>query len=62
MRLRVSSDYSELSLAAKFGVDLADAAPLLQATRQVADALGICFHVGSQAMSPAALSWKKERA
>ena len=54
VRLRVSSDHSKLSLAAKFGVDLADAAPLLMAARQVADALGICFHVGSQAMSPAA--------
>jgi ornithine decarboxylase len=54
VRLRVSSEYAELSLASKFGIDLADAAPLLQATRQVADALGICFHVGSQAMSPQA--------
>ena len=31
-------------------------AALLMATRQAADALGICFHVGSQAMSPAAYS------
>ncbi len=61
VRLRVSSDYSELSLAAKFGVDLADAAPLLQATRQVADALGICFHVGSQAMTPFAYVQAMER-
>ncbi|AZI34890.1 putative ornithine decarboxylase [Caenibius tardaugens NBRC 16725] len=52
VRLRVSSEYSELSLASKFGVDLANAAPLLQATRQVADWLGVCFHVGSQAMTP----------
>ncbi|MDG2002793.1 MAG: type III PLP-dependent enzyme [Novosphingobium sp.] len=52
VRLRVSSEYAELSLASKFGIDLADAAPLLQAARQVADWLGICFHVGSQAMSP----------
>ncbi|MCB2077219.1 MAG: type III PLP-dependent enzyme, partial [Novosphingobium sp.] len=52
VRLRVSSEYSELSLASKFGVDLVDAAPLLQATRQVADWLGVCFHVGSQAMTP----------
>jgi ornithine decarboxylase len=51
VRLRVSSQHSKLSLAAKFGVDVADAAPLLQATRQAADSLGICFHVGSQAMS-----------
>jgi ornithine decarboxylase len=61
VRLRVSSDYSELSLAAKFGVDLADAAPLLQATRQVADSLGICFHVGSQAMTPFAYVQALER-
>ncbi len=61
VRLRVSSDYSELSLASKFGVDLVDAAPLLQATRQVADALGICFHVGSQAMTPFAYVQALER-
>ena len=61
VRLRVSSDYSELSLASKFGIDLADAAPLLQATRQVADALGICFHVGSQAMTPFAYVQALER-
>ena len=54
VRLRVSSDHSKLSLAAKFGCDLADAPALLMAARQAADALGICFHVGSQAMSPAA--------
>ena len=52
VRLRVSSEYSELSLAAKFGADLTEARALLQATRQVADSLGVCFHVGSQSMSP----------
>ena len=61
VRLRVSSDYSELSLAAKFGVDLVDAASLLQATRQVADWLGVCFHVGSQAMTPFAYVQAIER-
>ncbi|MDE2405862.1 MAG: type III PLP-dependent enzyme [Sphingomonadales bacterium] len=61
VRLRVSSEYSELSLAAKFGIDLADAAPLLQATRQVADCLGVCFHVGSQAMTPFAYVQAMER-
>lgn len=54
VRLRVSSDHSKLSLAAKFGVSVEDAPALLLAARQVADALGICFHVGSQAMSPEA--------
>jgi len=52
VRLRVSSEYSELSLAAKFGAELADAPALLQAARQAADSLGVCFHVGSQAMTP----------
>ncbi len=61
VRLRVSSEFAELSLASKFGIDLADAAPLLQATRQVADALGICFHVGSQAMTPFAYVQALER-
>jgi ornithine decarboxylase len=61
VRLRVSSEYSELSLASKFGIDLADAGALLQATRQVADWLGVCFHVGSQAMTPFAFVQALER-
>ncbi len=61
VRLRVSSEYSELSLASKFGCDLTQAAELLQATRQVADSLGVCFHVGSQAMTPHAYVQALER-
>lgn len=52
VRIRVSSEYSELSLASKFGCDLLEAPELLQQTRQHCDWLGVCFHVGSQAMSP----------
>lgn len=52
VRLRVSSEFSELSLAAKFGCDLTEAPALLQQVRQHCDWLGVCFHVGSQAMSP----------
>jgi ornithine decarboxylase len=54
VRIRVSSEHAKLSLASKFGAEPADVASLLVATRQVADALGICFHVGSQAMTPKA--------
>ena len=54
VRLKVSSAHSKLSLASKFGIGVADAPALLLAVRQAADALGVCFHVGSQAMSPAA--------
>ena len=56
VRIRVSSDHSKLSLATKFGAEPAELTRLLFATRQAADAMGICFHVGSQAMSPAAYS------
>ena len=54
VRIRVSSDHAKLSLASKFGADPRDVSALLFAARQAADALGICFHVGSQAMTPAA--------
>jgi ornithine decarboxylase len=61
VRIRVSSEHSKLSLASKFGAEPGELRELLIATRQVADALGICFHVGSQAMSPAAYSGAMER-
>src|SRR3546814_279313 len=61
VRLRVSSDHSKLSLAAKFGAEPEEVAELLMATRQAADALGICFHVGSQAMTPHAYAQAMER-
>jgi len=56
VRIRVSSDHAKLSLASKFGADPRDVKSLLFAARQAADALGICFHVGSQAMTPAAFA------
>jgi len=61
VRIRVSSDHSKLSLASKFGAEPGEMKALLMATRQAADALGICFHVGSQAMSPAAYREAMER-
>lgn len=61
VRLRVSSDLAQLSLAAKFGAEADEVKELLMATRQAADALGICFHVGSQAMSPHAYVQALER-
>jgi ornithine decarboxylase len=61
VRLRVSSDHAKLSLAAKFGAEPFEVKALLMAARQASDALGICFHVGSQAMTPAAYSEAMER-
>ena len=61
VRLRVSSEHSKLSLAAKFGAAPHEAKELLFRARQAADALGICFHVGSQAMTPQAYADAMER-
>jgi ornithine decarboxylase len=61
VRIRVSSDHSKLSLAAKFGAEPTEMKSLLMAARQASDALGICFHVGSQAMTPAAYAEAMER-
>ena len=61
VRLRVSSEHSKLSLASKFGAAPGETKALLFAARQAADALGICFHVGSQAMTPEAYANAMER-
>ncbi|MBY0304525.1 MAG: type III PLP-dependent enzyme [Sphingomonas sp.] len=61
VRLRVSSEHSKLSLASKFGAAPGETKELLFAARQAADALGICFHVGSQAMTPEAYAQAMER-
>lgn len=54
VRLQVSSKHAKYSLASKFGAQPDELKELLFAARQAADAMGICFHVGSQAMTPAA--------
>lgn len=51
VRLGVSSQFSKISLASKFGASPEEAPALLQAVRARADSLGVCFHVGSQAMT-----------
>ena len=61
VRLRVSSEHAKYSLAAKFGALPHETRALLFAARQAADALGICFHVGSQAMTPDAYAQAMER-
>lgn len=61
VRIRVSSEHAKLSLAAKFGAEPSEMKQLIIETRQVADALGICFHVGSQAMTPSAYTQAMER-
>jgi ornithine decarboxylase len=62
VRLQVGSDLARISLSSKFGADETSDAEVLQATRRRAERLGVCFHVGSQAMSPAAFTGAMERA
>ena len=52
VRLSIPNTYAEHSLAEKFGVELLNAPKLLRAAKQVAQAVGVCFHVGSQCMHP----------
>ena len=61
VRMQVASDLAKISLASKFGVRETDEVALLQATRAVAQRLGVAFHVGSQAMSPAGFAGAMER-
>ena len=61
VRIKVASEFAEISLASKFGIDVDDSTPLLMRARQAADQLGICFHVGSQAMTPLAYVHALER-
>jgi ornithine decarboxylase len=61
VRLQVSSKHAKYSLASKFGADQSELKALLMAARQASDALGICFHVGSQAMNPVAYADAMEK-
>ncbi|MBI1392659.1 MAG: type III PLP-dependent enzyme [Alphaproteobacteria bacterium] len=54
VRLAVASEHSRISLSSKFGAAGEEAVELLRLTRQAASRLGVCFHVGSQSMSPSA--------
>jgi ornithine decarboxylase len=52
VRIAVPAKNSRVPLERKFGITGAKAARLLVKARQVADELGICFHVGSQTTTP----------
>jgi ornithine decarboxylase len=62
VRLQVGSDLAKISLGSKFGAGEDTDAELLQRVRARADRLGVCFHVGSQAMSPIAFAGALDRA
>ena len=54
LRLACPNTHSLIPLEGKFGVSSAEAPALLLRARQIARRLGITFHVGSQAVVPAA--------
>lgn len=56
LRLSIPNDKAQYSLSGKFGVPLAEAAPLMRSVSRAANKFGICFHVGSQCMDPVAYS------
>ncbi len=54
VRLAVAGNAAAYDLSGKFGAAPTTAADLLRHARKVAAKVGICFHVGSQCMDPAA--------
>jgi len=54
LRIACPNTHSLIPLEGKFGISIAEAPALLLRARQVARCLGITFHVGSQAVVPAA--------
>ena len=54
VRMACANSFSEIPLEDKYGVSWVEATDLLCKTRQSAERLGLTFHVGSQAMNPAA--------
>lgn len=54
LRLSIPNAYAEMNMSGKFGITLQKAPDLLKRLSTVAAKVGICFHVGSQCMHPAA--------
>jgi len=54
IRLAMPKGNAAMDLSGKFGAMQADAVALLRAARAVAPRVGLCFHVGSQMLEPAA--------
>ena len=62
VRLAVSGNAAAYDLSGKFGAAPFSAADLLRHVRKVAHKVGVCLHVGSQCMDPAAYRAAIERA
>jgi len=62
IRIAVSNKFSKLPLESKFGISGKRAVSLLRDAREISQKLGVCFHVGSQAMQPSTYSMAINRA
>jgi len=62
VRISVDNSRSRMPLAMKYGVRPSHAPDLLRAARLRVERLGVCFHVGSQAMDPNSFARAIERA
>lgn len=62
VRLALPKGGAIYDLSGKFGAEPAEAARLLKLSRAVAARVGLCFHVGSQCLEPAAWERALERA
>lgn len=54
LRIAVPSGGAVLDLSGRFGISPQEAVPLLRIARSYSVRLGVCFHVGSQCLEPAA--------
>ena len=56
VRVAVSNEHAEIDLSKKFGATVYESSSLLRQIKEVANKIGISFHVGSQCMHPISYS------
>lgn len=62
VRIALPKGSAAYDLSGKFGAEHDEAVTLLRQARRVSNKLGLCFHVGSQCMSPASYAQAIEKA
>ena len=56
LRIQASNEHAEIDLSKKFGATVYESSSLLRQIKEVANKIGISFHVGSQCMHPISYS------
>ena len=52
LRIAISNEHAEIDLSKKFGAAIPEAVNLLKSAKEIAQKVGVSFHVGSQCMHP----------